>query len=61
MINEIIETHAVFKTKLDILLTHLDSDTIKAMQENDLYDFNKGGPINRIDLTELSEFDIEKI
>lgn len=61
MINEIVDNHNVFRTKLNILLTQLDSNTIKAMQESDIYNLNQGGPINMIDTAEMSEFDIEKV
>ena len=61
MINEIIANHKIFKTKLDILLSRLDSTSIKTMQENNLYNINQGGPINKIDTAEISEFDIEKL
>ena len=58
MINEIIENHRIFKTKLDILLAHIDSNTIRSMQENNM---NQGGPFNKVDTSLMSEFEIEKM
>lgn len=55
LINEIIENHSIFKSKLDLLLTQLNREILTSDNLN-----NQGGPINRIDMAELSEFDIEK-
>ncbi len=55
LINEIIENHSIFKSKLDILLTQLNREVLNSGNLN-----NQGGPINRINMAELSEFDIEK-
>ena len=55
LINEILENHSIFKSKLDMLLTQLNKE--QPIRDN----FNnQGGPINRINMAELSEFDIEK-
>lgn len=61
MINEIIENHSVFKTKLDLLLNQLDSTKIRAMKENDVYNQGVGGPVNKVDIGNMSQFEIDKL
>jgi murein DD-endopeptidase MepM/ murein hydrolase activator NlpD len=59
MINEIIENHSVFKTKLDVLLSQLNSSIIKNMQEGNM--LSQGGPVNQVDSTNIDDFDMEKM
>ena len=58
MINKILESHAYFKNKMDLLLTQINSTELKSLIEENLN--NAGGPLNKFDLSDKSEFDVEK-
>ncbi|OHD15380.1 MAG: hypothetical protein A2086_00160 [Spirochaetes bacterium GWD1_27_9] len=60
MLSEIQDMHKIFKNKLNNLLGRINSPTIKAMQEADANNA-QGGPQNAVDLTEVTEFDTEKM
>jgi murein DD-endopeptidase MepM/ murein hydrolase activator NlpD len=61
ILNDVVNEHTMFKVKLNNLLVRLDSPTIKAMQENFLYQQNQGGPDNRLDYYQIDDFDLEKM
>ncbi|HPO49495.1 MAG TPA: M23 family metallopeptidase [Spirochaetota bacterium] len=61
MLSEIQSVHRLFKGKLNVLLSKINSPTIKVMQDAELYGKNQGGPLNRVETGDLSEFDIEKM
>jgi len=62
MLNEILDCHTDFQSKLNDLITQLDSNTISAMRDNYISNYDKpvGGPLNRIDMIEMNELDKEK-
>lgn len=60
MLTRIQDVHRLFKSKLNVLLSKINSPTIRAMQEADLYNKNQGGPLNRVEAGDLTEFDLEK-
>ena len=61
MLNEIHNVHRLFKGKLSVLLSKINSPAIKAMQDADLQGKNQGGPLNRVESATLTEFDLEKM
>ncbi|HOV14243.1 MAG TPA: M23 family metallopeptidase, partial [Spirochaetota bacterium] len=61
MLNRIQDVHRLFKGKLNVLLSKINSPSVVAMQEADLYSKNQGGPLNRVESSTLTEFDIEKM
>ena len=58
MINKILESHSYFKNKMSLLLNQINSQELKSMLEENMN--NSGGPMNKFDLSDKSEFDVEK-
>lgn len=62
MVSNIFDSHKVLKSKLNILLSNLDSTSIRALMESEHYNQNNqgGGQFNPIE-KELTELDYDKM
>lgn len=56
MINNILENHTIFKSKLNVLQGQINTGSLQPTLED-----NQGGPLNRIDIAQLSDFELERI
>ena len=61
MLNDVIDNHRLFKGKLNVLLSKIDSPTIQYMNNVEAEGLNQGGVPNLIDSTEISELDQERM
>lgn len=61
MISDILDNHRLFKGKLNILLSKINSPAIQYMQESSINNRNQGGLPNLIDSSDFSELDQEHL